>query len=690
MTRKIRIGVVLFLGASLIGQPLAFASHGSGGGRSGGGHAGGGHAGGGGGHAGGGGHVGGGRVDGGNFGGGHIGGGIPRNVHQGGPMGGMNVIRQGPQAIHGGANMGVPQGVSRPGGVIQHNPTINSHPQNSVRSSVQQHLGPQTIGSQGPGGHRIGKPTSTNHPQNIGLQHQNATSFHRNHAVQPDGGTAVHRTGMNQGVSLPRRPSQPGTPFLANHAGKNHAHHVGTNHVSNGVGTSVRTASLQSNNLSNQRFLTQHHAGHVTSVTVGHPGSLLAGHSNHLGNQGFNHHHLNGNHPQFHGNGNNGNWNHSNWNHSNWNHGNNHNNYHYNYYGGGRDGLRFGLVYGLGSGWLGYDGVYGLGYANNYYGLGSYGYGLGGYGYGFSGLRYGYGLNNSFLNYGCVSYQPCCADQSLNLGYVGIIPDATDNTVFGIGSNAIAYVPQLQLTALGIAAATDAPPPVVPSTNPPAAEFDKTSGAASGLPTAEEFAQIGEAAFKSRDYKGAVRAWKHGLVDDPQNSVLVLMLSQGLFATEQFSESAGAIQAAMQTLPQEKWDVVVKNFRDLYGKGEDYTAQVRSLEKAAREKSDDPALRFLLGYHYGFLGYPAEAVKQLEKCVKLAPQDESARKLLSVFEEKLPKPKETPGQSNPPATAAADDKSSVANPAAEDFVPPPPLSPEPSAPALGVPKSPID
>jgi tetratricopeptide (TPR) repeat protein len=408
---------------------------------------------------------------------------------------------------------------------------------------------------------------------------------------------------------------------------------------------------------------------------------LLAGHSNHLGNQGFNHHHLNGNHQQFHGNGNNGNWN-----HSNWNLGNNHKNYHYNYYGGGWGGLGFGLGYGLGWGWPGYDGGYGLSYSNDYYGLGSYGYGLGGYGYGLSGLRHGYGLNNSYLNYGCVSYQPCCADQFLNLGYVGIIPYATDNTAFGIGFDAIAYAPQSQLTALGIATATDAPPPVVPSTNPPAAEFDKTSGAASGLPTAEEFAQIGEAAFKSRDYKGAVRAWKHGLVDDPQNSVLVLMLSQGLFATEQFRESAGAIQAAMQTLPQEKWDVVVKNFRDLYGKGEDYTAQVRSLEKAAREKSDDPALRFLLGYHYGFLGYPAEAVKQLEKCVKLAPQDESARKLLRVFEEKLPKPKETPGPSNPPATAAADDKSSVANPATEDFVPPPPLSPEPSAPAAGAPK----
>jgi hypothetical protein len=120
----------------------------------------------------------------------------------------------------------------------------------------------------------------------------------------------------------------------------------------------------------------------------------------------------------------------------------------------------------------------------------------------------------------------------------------------------------------------------------------------------------------------------------------------------------------MQILPQDKWDVVVKNFRDLYGRGEDYTTQLRALEKSAREKPDEPALRFLLGYHYGFLGYPAEAVKQLEKCVNLAPQDEVARKTLRLFEDKLPKKNEPPGPAQPPANSDPD-----------GVVPPPPLPP---------------
>ena len=132
----------------------------------------------------------------------------------------------------------------------------------------------------------------------------------------------------------------------------------------------------------------------------------------------------------------------------------------------------------------------------------------------------------------------------------------------------------------------------------------------------------------------------------------------------------------MQTLPPEKWDVVVKNFRDLYGKGEDYTTQVRALEKAAREKTEEPGLRFLLGYHYGFLGYPAEAIKQLDKCIKLAPQDDVAKKLKQVFEDKLPKKIENPGPGEPPATTSPDSKQVVPSP--DDVPPPPPLNSDPS------------
>ena len=85
----------------------------------------------------------------------------------------------------------------------------------------------------------------------------------------------------------------------------------------------------------------------------------------------------------------------------------------------------------------------------------------------------------------------------------------------------VVSAPVSPLIGLGIATATDTPLAVTP-TNVTPPELDKTSGAASGLPTAEEFAQIGEAAFKGRDYKGALRDWRHSLVDDPENGVLML------------------------------------------------------------------------------------------------------------------------------------------------------------------------
>ena len=211
----------------------------------------------------------------------------------------------------------------------------------------------------------------------------------------------------------------------------------------------------------------------------------------------------------------------------------------------------------------------------------------------------------------------------------------------------------------------------VTSLAPQLASADPKANAGGALPSAEEYAQIGESSFKARDYKSAVRAWRHGIVDDPENGVLVLMLAQGMFATEQFNESAGATQFAMQSLPSEKWDVVVRNYRELYGKVDDYTAQLKALEKAAKDKTDDPGLRFLLGYHYGFLGYPKEAVVQLEKCLSLAPEDDMAQKLLNVFQDKLPKSDKKEELPAPGLSPSADAPAKGKLPTLSTLVPPP-------------------
>jgi tetratricopeptide (TPR) repeat protein len=150
-----------------------------------------------------------------------------------------------------------------------------------------------------------------------------------------------------------------------------------------------------------------------------------------------------------------------------------------------------------------------------------------------------------------------------------------------------------------------------------------------------DFAALGEVEFKQGNYEKSVKAWRHAVVDDPQNGILVSMLGQALFATGKYPEAAGATQQALALLPQEKWGVVTTNYKELYSKVGDYTTQLRALEKASKEKPDDPALHFLLGYHYGYLGYPKEAVSQFDKVIAQAPQDQIAQKLRDAFAEKL-------------------------------------------------------
>ncbi len=70
---------------------------------------------------------------------------------------------------------------------------------------------------------------------------------------------------------------------------------------------------------------------------------------------------------------------------------------------------------------------------------------------------------------------------------------------------------------------------------------------------------------------------------------------------------------------------------------------MRSLEKAVKAKPNEPALRFLAGFQYAYLGFPKESVDQLDKGLKIAPRDEMAKKLREIMVAKLPKPVEPPG-----------------------------------------------
>lgn len=168
-------------------------------------------------------------------------------------------------------------------------------------------------------------------------------------------------------------------------------------------------------------------------------------------------------------------------------------------------------------------------------------------------------------------------------------------------------------------------------------QADRPTPASPEATGSKVFADKGETDFKSGNYKGAVWAWRHAVLDDPKNGVLLLMLAQSFFATGRYDEAAGATQQAMPLLPKDKWSVVIANRAELYGKAKDYTTQLRALENAVKTKPQDPALRFLAGFHYAALGFPQEAIDQLDKGLKEAPQDEMAQALREEMTARLTK-----------------------------------------------------
>ncbi|MGE0608386.1 MAG: tetratricopeptide repeat protein [Pirellulales bacterium] len=150
-----------------------------------------------------------------------------------------------------------------------------------------------------------------------------------------------------------------------------------------------------------------------------------------------------------------------------------------------------------------------------------------------------------------------------------------------------------------------------------------------------DFAAQGEEDFKAGRYDEAVKNWQHALVDDPQNAALLLLMGQGLFATGKYDQAAGTVQQALGVLPQDKWGVVVENYAELYGQPGDYTTQLRALEAARKKETEQPALRFLLGYQYAYLDYPKEAVRELDKLLELAPQDTIGQKMRDAMAAKV-------------------------------------------------------
>ena len=250
------------------------------------------------------------------------------------------------------------------------------------------------------------------------------------------------------------------------------------------------------------------------------------------------------------------------------------------WYGGYRGGYGY---YGRGYGGWGYS-------PYSYYGYRTYGYP---YSYGYSPYYYGYGYGNPYLGYGL-----WYGSYGYGYPYFG----------YSYGSSYPYY---------------DYGYTYAPSTS------------AGESPSASDYIAAGSADFRAGRYNVALKEWEHAMLDNPQNGQLVLLTGQALFAVGRYDEAAGAVEHGMSMLPQDQWGSVVSNYRNWYGDASDYSAQLKALEAASKQK-DSAAVQFLLGYHYGYLGYPREAVRELDKALSLNPQDQTAAKLKQIMAAKFP------------------------------------------------------
>jgi len=282
-----------------------------------------------------------------------------------------------------------------------------------------------------------------------------------------------------------------------------------------------------------------------------------------------------------------------------------------------RDGMRgggfgggFGRGYGGYGGYAGYRsfgsyGGFGRGYSGWSYGRPySYGYGYRSYGYPYGYRRYGYPYSG--YGYGLGYGYPYLGGYGLIYGGYGYPYSSYGYYGYDYPYSSYYYGPSTT---------------IVEPTAPPSAPSD--------------FISHGTEDFKAGRYNVAIREWEHAMVDNPQNGELALLMGQALFAVGRYDEAAGVVQHALSMLSESQWGEVISSYRQFYGNPSDYSSQLKALEAASRQK-DSAAVRFLLGYHYGFLGYPREAVRELDKALEINPQDQLASKLKQIMTAKLP------------------------------------------------------
>lgn len=170
--------------------------------------------------------------------------------------------------------------------------------------------------------------------------------------------------------------------------------------------------------------------------------------------------------------------------------------------------------------------------------------------------------------------------------------------------------------------------------------------------------------FKAGSYREALSYFDAAVKGSPGDPVAHELRALTLFAVGDYQAAAAALNSLLSAAPGMDWTTM----SGLYGNADDYTTQLRSLEKAVDANPKDSAAQFVLAYHYLVIGAKDSAIEALKAVVANQPKDVVAKRMLDALQppaapapqaEQLPVQPPQPGNdtgTKADNTAAADNK----------------------------------
>jgi len=130
--------------------------------------------------------------------------------------------------------------------------------------------------------------------------------------------------------------------------------------------------------------------------------------------------------------------------------------------------------------------------------------------------------------------------------------------------------------------------------------------------------------FYAADYEAALNSTDKALKEIPTDAVIHEFRALTLFALGKYQDAAATLYAVLSVGPGWDWTTMY----GLYPNADDYTEQLRALESYCTTNRNDPAARFVLGYHYLTMGHEPEAAEQFKTVLSITPDDQLAAQLL--------------------------------------------------------------